>query len=180
MEQEFTLSIYTENKSGLLHRITVIFTRRKINIESVTISESEVKGVAKYTLMVKCDEHTIQKVTKQIEKQIDVLRANYYKADEIIYQEIALFKMPIDAFKDKDQSVEEIIRANHARILSIEPEFFVIEQTGHEEETQALFEKLEPYGILGFSRSGRVGIAKKIFNMHKYLTELEEAPASSI
>ncbi len=170
--QEFTITIYTENKTGLLNRITIIFTRRNLNIESVTISESEVKGVSKFTLVVNTDESMIEKVTKQIEKQVEVVKAYYHESADTIYQEVALYKLPTKALADGHR-VEQIVRDNNARILTVEPEYIIIEKTGHEEETQALFRQLESYGILGFSRSGRVAIAKPMIYMHDYLKSLE-------
>ncbi|MDH5598590.1 MAG: acetolactate synthase small subunit [Cyclobacteriaceae bacterium] len=168
MKKEFTISIFTENHVGLLHRVTVVFTRRGINIESITVSESEEKGIHRYTVVVTAEEEQIQKVVKQIEKQIEVLRAFYHPVEDIIYQEIALYKVPIGAIHN-GIGLEKIIRDNHARILSVEKEYLVIEKTGHKEETQSLFEQLEPYGLLEFIRSGRVAIAKTSLSFRDYL-----------
>ena len=168
MEKEFTISVFTENHVGLLHRVTIIFTRRGINIESITVSESELEGVHRFTIVVTEKESKIKKVVKQIEKQIEVFRAFYYPNNKIVYQEIALYKLPIHVLGNGIR-MEEIIRDNNARILSVEKDYLVIEKTGHKEETQALFDILEPHGILEFVRSGRVAISKSPQRFKDYL-----------
>ncbi len=174
MEKEFTLSIFTENKIGQLHRITMIFTRRHINIDSFNASESEIKGVYRFTIVVKTTLEQIQKVTKQLEKQIGVLKAFYFTEEEIVYQEIALYKVPTKSFAHGDD-VEILIRNHNAHILTVEPEYIIIEKAGHKNETQELFRQLLPYGILQFARSGRVAVTKQIKEITSYLRELEEA-----
>lgn len=172
-KQHHTISIFTENNVGLLHRITIIFTRRQINIESITVSESEVKGIHRYTIVISEEEEKVRKVVKQIEKLVEVLQAFYHKDEQTVYQEIALYKLPIKALTTGIQ-LEQFVRENHARILTIEQDFFIIEKTGHKEETQALFEKLEPHGLLEFVRSGRVSITKPMQDLSEYLKELEK------
>ncbi len=174
METEFTLSIFTENKIGLLHRITVIFTRRHINIDSITASESEVKGVYRFTIVVHTSHEQVKKVAKQLEKQIGVLKAFYFNQEEIVYQEIALYKVPTKAFAHGND-VETLIRKHNAHILTVEPDYIIIEKAGHKHETQELFSKLLPYGVLQFARSGRVAVTKQIKEITTYLRELEEA-----
>jgi acetolactate synthase I/III small subunit len=173
MKKEYTLTIFTENKVGLLHRITVIFTRRHLNIESLNTSESEVRGIYRFTIVVTTTEAMVRTVTKQIEKQIGILKAFYHTQDELVYQEIAMYKIPTKAFAYGDD-VESLIRKSNARILTVEPEYIVVEKTGHKEETQQLFRELEPYGILQFARSGRIAITKQIKEITAYLKELEQ------
>ncbi len=172
-EQLYTLSIFTENISGLMHRILTIFTRRKINIESLTVSGTETHGISRFTITIFTTHEGIVQIVKQIEKQVDVLKAFFYDDSKIVYQELALYKMPTQAFMGSDL-VEKIIRNNHAQILAIEEEFTVIEKTGHEAETQKLFEELKPHGILSFVRSGRIAIAKPMKRILAHLRELEE------
>jgi len=79
MEQTlFTLQVYTENIAGILNQITAVFTRRQINIESLNVSPSSIKGVHKYTITAYSDEEMMKKVVKQIEKKIDVVKAHFY------------------------------------------------------------------------------------------------------
>jgi acetolactate synthase-1/3 small subunit len=171
-DKKFTISVFTENTIGLLHRVTTVFTRRKINIESLTVSETETQGVSRFTIVVNGNYDKIAQVVKQIEKQVEVLKCFFYEDEQIVYQELALYKMPTKVFAHSE-AVEDIIRESNARVLAIEPEFIVIEKTGREHETQALFKKLEPFGILSFVRSGRVAIAKPMKRLQTHLEELE-------
>ncbi|MFH0756521.1 MAG: acetolactate synthase small subunit [Bacteroidota bacterium] len=172
MKKEYTISVFSEHKVGLLHRITVIFSRRKINIESLNTSESEVRGIFRFTIVVNITEDMVKTVTKQIEKQIGILKAFYHTLDEIVYQEIALYKVPTTAFANGDE-VEKLIRNYNARILTVEPEYIVVEKTGHKDETRELFRELEVYGVLQFARSGRIALTKQIKEISSYLKEID-------
>jgi len=174
MEKEYTLSIFTENKIGLLHRLSIIFTRRHLNIDSFNASESEVKGVYRFTIVIHTTEDQVKKITKQIEKQIGILKAFYHETHEIVHQEIALYKVPTKSLAN-GSDVETLIRRYNAHILTVEPEYIVIEKSGHKAETQELFDKLRPYGVLQFVRSGRVAVTKQIKEITAYLMELDEA-----
>lgn len=174
MKEEFTISVYTEDKIGLLNRVSIIFTRRHINIESITISESEVSGIHRYIIVVKEEEERIIKVIQQLEKQVDLVKAFYHRSEEMVHQEIALYKVPTSSLAS-GEDVEEIIRASNARILTVEQEYTIIEKTGHKEETSRLYYKLEPYGLVGFVRSGRVAIPKQMKEFKEYMAEVEAA-----
>jgi len=173
MKEKFTLSVFTEDNIGLLNRVTIIFTRRKINIESIAASESEINGVHRYTIVINEEEDLVKKVVLQLEKQVEILKAFYHKDDEVVYQEIALYKLSTDTLVSGGKA-ERIIRAHHARVLSFEKDFAIIEKTGHKHETKLLFDELSPYGILEFVRSGRVAISKPMKTLESYITELEE------
>lgn len=173
------MTIFSENRIGLLHSITVIFTRRKINIDSLNTSESEVKGVYRYTVVVTSTRDTVQKLVKQIEKLVEVLGAFFYEEDEIIYQEIALYKVPTESFHNGNV-VESLIRRHDARVIRIEKDFCIIEKTGHKDETQALLEELRPYGLMEFVRSGRIAVTKPLNHLNDYLKELEKIHAYAL
>jgi acetolactate synthase I/III small subunit len=171
MKQEFNITVFSENHIGLLTRITIVFTRRKINIESLTVSQSALAGIYKFTIVVKAAEDTVKKVVGQIEKIVDVLKAFYHTNDEMIYQEIALYKVPTEALYNSDQ-IEVIVRNSGARILEITREYTVIEKTGHKEETQALFEQLNQFKVMQFIRSGRVALTRDpIERLSEFLKE---------
>lgn len=171
METVYNISIFTENSIGILNRITIIFTRRHLNIESITASESEVKGVYRYTIVVKTDLDQVMKVVTQIEKQVEVLKAFFHTDEQVVHQEIALYKIATGSFVNG--STERIVRDHHARILTVDKEFTIIEKTGQPEELQELFNELDPYGVLEFVRSGRVAISKPMKTLETYLQELE-------
>ena len=172
MKKRYTISVFTEDIVGLLNRVTIVFTRRKINIESIAASDSEVQNIHRYTIVVNETEGLVKKVTLQLDKQVEVIKAVYHVDEEIIYQEIALFKVPTDILMQGGEA-EHILRAHHARVLSVEPEFTVIEKAGHKEETPHLFDELEPFGILEFVRSGRVAITKPMRTLTSIVNELE-------
>lgn len=171
-QQTFTISIFTENAPGLLQRVTTVFTKRKLNIESITASVSEIAGIHRYTIVLITTMEMAKKVVNHLEKQAEILKAFVHQDPEIVYQEIALYKIPMDAIL-KEKEVEKIVREHHARILTFEKEFLVIEKTGHPHETQELYNRLEPFGILEFVRSGRVAITKPMKPLTEFLRELE-------
>lgn len=173
-KKEFTISLFTENHIGLLNQVTIIFTRRQINIESITASESAVKGVHMLTIVVNTTPELVEKVARQIEKLVDVLKVFVHTTDEIIYQEVALYKVRTNELMASDK-IEHIVRSNNARFLEITPEYAVIEKTGHKDETTALFKLLDPFGVLQFVRSGRVAITKQIKELISYLKEMDAA-----
>ena len=174
MKQEYTLSLFTEDHIGILGQTTIILTRRQINIESFTASESTVKGVYLLTIVITTTKEMVQKVAKQMEKLIDVLKVFVHTSDQIIYQEIALFKVSTKTFMSEN-IIDHFIRSHQARILEVSPEFMIIEKTGHREDIAKMLEQLEPYGVLQFAKSGRVAITKQVKELTSYLKEMDEA-----
>lgn len=171
MKKEYIITIYSENHIGLLTRITIVFTRRKINIDSLTVSESAIPGVFKFTIVIQETEAQTIKVVGQLEKQIDVLKAFYHTNEEMIYQEVALYKVATEDIYDSD-TIEKIVRNAGARILEITREYTVIEKTGHKEDTQALFEELNKFKVMQFIRSGRVALTRDpIERLSEFLKE---------
>lgn len=170
----FTIAVFAENHVGLLNQLSIIFTRRCLNIESVSASQCSIPGVHKTTMTCYSDRETMEKVIKIIEKRIDVLKAFLYTDDEIVYQEVALYKVPTARLLD-EESLEDIIRRHNARILEVSRDNTILEKTGHSNETEALFEELKHYDIRQFVRSGRVAITKSPHELvDKFLAEQEE------
>jgi len=174
MKREFTISLFTEDHIGILSQITIILTRRQINIESITSSESAVKGVQLITIVVITSEEMVVKVAKQLEKLIDVLKVFVHTSEEIIYQEIALFKVSTKALLTGN-IIDHLVRSHSARFVDITSEYMVIEKSGHRDEIVKLLKELEPYGVLQYARSGRVAITKQVRELHSYLKEMDEA-----
>lgn len=170
--QEYTITVYTENQIGLLNRIAIIFSRRKINIESLNTSPSEVESVHRFTIVINETEDVVRKLCGQIEKQVEVLKAYYNTASEIVWQEMALYKVSTDEIAEKVQ-VERLLRQYGARAVVIRHDYTVFETTGHREETDALVKVLEPYGLIEFVRSARIAIIKKSVGFHEKLKEFE-------
>src|SRR5437867_884307 len=173
MKQEYTVTVYTENQIGLLNRIAIMFSRRKINIESLNTSPSEVEGIHRFTIVINELEDVVKKLVRQIEKQVEVLKAYYNTNEEIIWQELALYKVPTDEIAEKVK-VERLLREYGARAVAIRTDYIVFETSGHREEIDALIKALEPYGLIEFVRSARVAIIKTSHGFHEKLKEFEE------
>ncbi|HEX6431933.1 MAG TPA: acetolactate synthase small subunit [Niastella sp.] len=174
MKQEFTVTVYTENQIGLLNRIAIMFSRRKINIESLNTSPSEVEGIHRFTIVINELEEVVKKLVRQIEKQVEVLKAYYNTNEEIIWQELALYKVPTDEIAEKVK-VERLLREYGARAVVIRKDYTVFETTGQREETDKLIAVLEPFGLIEFVRSARVAIIKASSGFHSKLKEFEKA-----
>jgi len=172
MKQENIITVFSEDHIGLLSRLTIVFTRRKINIDSLTVSESAIAGIFKFTVVINETADRVQKVVGQLEKIVDVIKVYSNTNDEMIYQEIALYKVSTE-FLFESNDVEKIVRNSGARILEITREYVVIEKTGHSKETQQLFEELNlTYGVTQFNRSGRVAITRSnIERLSEFLKE---------
>ena len=167
MEQEYIITVFSENKVGLLSQITTVFTCRNVNIESLTTSESALAGIHKFTIVVRTDPEKIEKLARQVEKRIDVLKVFVFTSDEVVQQEIALYKVT------RSRNVEQLVRRHNVRILEIDDDYIVVEKTGYKSKTRELFELLQPYGVQQFVRSGTVAIVKSRRELlNEYLEEL--------
>lgn len=155
----YTVSIYTENNIGLLNRISAIFQRRHINIESINSSISEIEGVSRFTIVVSMTEEQIKKIIGQIEKQVEVIKAYYHDEDDTIYQESCLFKIKSELLFE-EREIQNIIKDSNARIVTVNKEFFVLEKSGRRHEIELLHRELSVFGIMQFTRSGRIAVTK--------------------
>lgn len=171
-KKEFTITVYTENQIGLLNRIAIIFSRRKINIDSLNVSPSEIEHIHRFNIVIDETEDVVRKLCRQIEKQIEVLKVYYNTNEHIIWQEMALYKVPTDEIAEK-VLVERLLREHGARVVVIRKDYTVFETTGHREETDKLIEVLQPFGLIEFVRSARVAIIKDSEGFNKKLREFE-------
>ncbi|MDR2037417.1 MAG: acetolactate synthase small subunit [Bacteroidales bacterium] len=171
----YTVTIFSENTVGLLNQVTTVFTRRQLNIETLSVSPSAIVGIHKFTITAFSDRETIEKVVLSIDKRVDVLKSYYSTDEELIHQEIALYKLSTPEFLEQI-SVEELIRKHNAIILDINKDIVVIEKTGHYADTKALFNELnEKVRVLQFIRSGRIAITKsKIERLSDMLSDIEQ------
>lgn len=172
-KEEFTITAYTENQIGLINRIAIMFSRRKINIESLNTSPSEIEGIHRFTIVINETEEVVRKLCRQIEKQVEVLKAYYNTNDEIVWQEMGLYKVPTDIIAEKVK-VERLLREFGARAVVIRKDYTVFETTGHREEIERLIKALEPYKLIEFVRSARVAIIKDSHGFHTKLKEFEQ------
>lgn len=175
MKKNYTISIYTENSVGLLNRISAIFQKRHINIISITSSASEIKNVSRFVIVVNLSKEVVKKVVNQIEKQIEVIKAFFHTDEETIFQESALYKVASRSLFE-ERHIQNIIKNSHAKIVTVNTEFFVIEKTGFRHETEQLYKDLAPYGLLQFVRSGRISVSKAPMKIKELLKQLKKYP----
>lgn len=170
----YTLIVHSENIAGVLNQITAVFTRRQINIESLNVSASSIKGIHKYTITVWTDRSTVEKVIKQIVKKIDVLQAHYFVDDEIYSHEIGLYKVSTPEFQSIPEA-SKVIRRYNARIVEVNPVFAIVEKNGNSEDITALYNELSQLEcVLQFVRSGRVAITTSCFErVNEFLADRE-------
>ncbi len=161
MEQKFyTLLVYSENVAGILNQVTAVFTRRQVNIESLNVSASSIKGVHKYTITCWSDADQIERITKQIEKKIDIIKANYYTDDQLFIHEVALYKISTPVLLDNPE-VSRVIRRHDARMMEVNPKYSTVLLAGLTEDIADLYHQLNGFNcLLQYSRSGRIAVTR--------------------
>jgi len=160
----YTITIFSENTVGLLNQITIIFTRRRLNIETLSVSPSAIEGIHKFTITTFSDHDTIIKVVKQIDKRVGIIKTYCNTEEGIVHQEIALYKVATENLLQLG-SIEDIVSRYNARVLELTANYVVFSKTGHYADTQAMFKELsERVGVLQFIRSGRIAITKELLS----------------
>lgn len=175
----YTITVFTENQIGLFNRISIIFSRRQVSIESINSSPTETKNIFRFGVVVNENIDMVIKLVRQIEKQVEVLKAYYHTDEQIIWQELALYKIPTEVVTEKI-SVERLLREYGARAVVIRQDYTIFEATGHREDTERLIELLSPYGLIEFVRSARIAIAKMSSGIHEKIIELESANPNKV
>lgn len=173
MKIEHTLTVYTENQVGLLNKIAIIFSRRKINLESFNSSPSEIEKIYRFTIVVKETEEVVRNLVRQIEKIVDVFKVFNNTNDEIIWQQIALYKVPTSVIM-KDVKVERLLRQFGANVVVIRQDYTVFEATGQDDEINNLLKELDKYGLIEFVRSSRIAIIKSSEGVHKQVLDMQK------
>jgi acetolactate synthase-1/3 small subunit len=168
----FTISVYSENNLGLLNRISGIFLKRHINIISLNVSESEIENVSKFIIVVHTTEKWVQNIVGQIEKQIEVIKTFYHTDEETIFLENAIFKIDSALLFDEKQ-IQNIIKESNSEIVTVSRDFFVISKSGKRSDINDLYNKLKPFGIMQFVRSGRISVSKEKMQISLLLEELK-------
>lgn len=172
MKQVYTITVYTEDQIGIVSRISTIFSRRKINIDSLNTCPSEVEGIHRFTIVIDETEEVVKKLCKQIEKQVEVLKAYYNTDSDIIWQEMALYKVPTNIVEER-LVVERFLRKLNARVVAIRKDYTIFEATGQREELNGLVKEFAQYGLIEFVRSARIAIIKASEGFHSKLKEFE-------
>lgn len=156
----YTLLVYSENIAGILNQITTVFTRRQVNIESLNVSASSIEGVHKYTITAWSDADQIEKITRQIEKKIDVIKANYFTDDQLFIRETGLYKLATDIVM-QNTNISRTIRHHDAKITEVNPTYVIVMKSGKTEDIISLFRALDEFGcVLQYTRSGRIAVTR--------------------
>ena len=162
-EQEkkfYTLLVYSENIAGILNQITAVFTRRQVNIESLNVSASSIEGVHKYTITAWCYDDQVVKITRQIEKKIDVIKATYFTDDQLFIRETGLYKLSTDIVL-QNTDISRIIRHYDAKITEVNPTYVIAIKSGKTDDILSLFNELNSFAcVLQFTRSGRIAVTR--------------------
>ena len=168
MKQEYTITVYTENQIGLLNRIAIMFSRRKINIDSMNSSPSEIAGIHRFNIVIDETEEVVRKLVRQIEKQVDVLKAYYNTNEEIIWQEHVLYKV-----SSTMEAMEKVLVGSGARIICKHDNYTMLETTCSAERNEAITAALMPFGVEEMTKSGRIAIIKTDYKIHHRLKQIE-------
>ena len=156
----YTLLVYSENIAGILSQIASVFTRRQVNIESLNVSASSVAGIHKYTITVWSDPDEIVKITKQIKKKIDVVKADYYTDEELFVHEVALFKISTPVLMENPE-VSRAVRRHDSSMVEVNPIYSTVLMAAVSDDITHLFRQLDSFGcLLQFTRSGRVAVTR--------------------
>jgi acetolactate synthase-1/3 small subunit len=167
MKRRYTIIVFTENNFGLLNRLTIVFSRRRINIESLAVSETERAGISRYTIVIDYEDNRIQKLIQQIRKIIGVLIVFHNEDSEVYYGQIAYYKIATSSFSEREK-IMEIAHRHRATVAFSDEEYIVIEKTGKEEDLTTMLHLLQPHGVLEFAKSGRVAVVKDQYRFSQY------------
>ncbi len=169
MERFYTISAFTENHPGVLHRLTSVLTRRQVNIESLTVSETETKGISRFTIVLHVEPELMRKIAKAINRVIEVVAVTISENEDLLFKEIAFYRTAAET-SDARLEIEEHAQRYGAVITFADDDSLVVEKTGSEDEINSLYKLLEPFGIKEFVRSGRIAI-RKDSKTHRVLFE---------
>ncbi len=152
--------MYSENVAGILNQVTAVFTRRQVNIESLNVSASSIPGVHKYTITAWSDEDQIIKIVRQIEKKIDVVKANYFTDDQLFIRESGLYKLATEKVLANPE-ISRTVRRFDAHIIEVNPTYTIVMKHGITEDIISLYRALDTFGcVLQYTRSGRIAVTR--------------------
>ena len=161
MNPKYTITVFTENHPGLLSRIANIFTRRKLNIESLTVSRSEYEGIHRFNILLRISDEQVQKLVKHIEKQVEVFKAFARKEDTVLAQETILFKIPTNKLLEMSE-IENITSRYDVRLMEASSDYSFFEKTGKDDEINRMIEELQNAcnGDIRFMKSVKSNFSK--------------------
>lgn len=146
------IAVLVKNSSGVLSRVSGLFSRRGYNIDSLTVGRTENKTVSRMTISLTCDIDMLEQVIKQLNKLEDVIRVSYLKSENSVYRELALIK--VRANSQNRSEINEIVKIFRSKIVDVSVDALTIELTGDGKKISALLKLLSEYGILEIARTG--------------------------
>lgn len=150
--QFHTISVLVNNQPGVLQRVSGLFGRRGFNIESITVGVSEEPGLSRMVILTTGDDKTLEQVTKQLLKLIDVIKVINLSKQPMVSRELALLKIIVEpALRPEVLGVVEAFRAS---IVDVGPQSLIVQVVGDSNKIDAMVELLQPYGILELTRTG--------------------------
>jgi len=153
-----TIVALVQDKPGVLNRVASMFRRRGYNISSLTVGHSETADLSRMTFVVEGDDATVEQVTKQLYKLIDVVRVLEMSEDEIVAREMALIK--VRATAQTRSEIIQIVDIFRANIIDVSPDSLIIEVTGDEDKIDSLYELLKAFSVRELMRTGRVAMTR--------------------
>lgn len=155
-----TLSVLVENKPGVLARIAGLFSRRGFNIDSLAVGPTEDPTLSRMTIVVDAEEHSLEQITKQLNKLINVVKISDLDPGNSVVRELVLIKVKAGS-KNRAEIIEiaDIFRAN---IVDVSPASLTLEATGATDKLTAIEDMLRPYGISELVRTGKVALGRGV------------------
>jgi acetolactate synthase-1/3 small subunit len=153
-----TLSVLVENESGVLTRIAGLFARRGFNIESLSVGPAEQKNISRITMVVPGDDKTIEQLTKQLYKLINVRKVQDITTLPNVGRELMLLKVRFT--EETRTEIMDIAKVFNARIVDLASKCLTIEVTGEPEKIWALEQLLQKFGILEIAKTGKIALLR--------------------
>ncbi|MFC4738321.1 acetolactate synthase small subunit [Bacillus daqingensis] len=153
------VTLVVQNRSGVLNRVTGLMHKRQFNIESISVGRTEQDGISKMTFVVDVEDHRkLEQLTKQLHKQIDVLKVTDLSEKAIVARELAMIKIVSNASVRSE--VQSIIEPFRADVIDISRDSLSVQVTGKPEKIEALIDLLRPYGIKDIARTGLTAFSR--------------------
>ncbi len=156
--EKHVMSVLVENHSGVLSRISGLFSRRGYNIDSLSVGETEDPSVSRMTIVTQADEQIQEQIKKQLNKLIEVIKIIELEEETSVYRELALIKVTAD--KTSRAEIIEIANIFRAHIVDVAGKSLIVEATGDQGKISALTSMLEPYGIREVIRTGLTALER--------------------
>jgi len=158
-EKTHIISSIVENKPGVLYSVANMFRRRGFNIDSISVGPTEQEDLARMTVTVKGDEKTIERVVKQLNKLIDVVKVSILEPSNVVTREMALIKVHASEAKDRSD-IMNYIDVFRGRVVDISPETLMVEITGGSDKISAFTDLMKPFGIKEIARTGITALSR--------------------